>query len=104
MHEWLDIISVNLWNILISLANLAILFFLLKRFLFKPVKAAIAAREEAVAKEYRDAEEAKAAAEETKKRWDERMLRAESEAGEILKNASAAAKSCAGPICWPFSR
>ena len=92
MHEWLDIISVNLWNILISLANLAILFFLLKRFLFKPVKAAIAAREEAVAKEYRDAEEAKAAAEETKRRWDERMLRAESEAGEILKNASAAAE------------
>ena len=38
------------------------LFLLLKKFLFKPVKAAVAAREEAVAKEYRDAEEAKAAA------------------------------------------
>ncbi|MBR5742909.1 MAG: F0F1 ATP synthase subunit B [Clostridia bacterium] len=92
MHEWLDIISVNLWDVLISLANLAILFLLLKRFLYKPVKAAIAAREEAVAKEYRDAEEAKAAAEADRKAWDERMRLAESEAGEILKQASAAAE------------
>ena len=98
MQEWLDIISVNLWNILISLSNLAILFLLLKKFLYKPVKAAIAAREETVAKEYRDAEEAKARAEETKKEWDERMLRAESEAGEILKKASSAAERQSGAI------
>ena len=33
----LDVISVNIWHILISLANLAILFFVVKRFLFAPV-------------------------------------------------------------------
>ena len=30
----LDIISVNIWQILISLANLLIMFLILKRFLF----------------------------------------------------------------------
>ena len=35
----LDIISVNLWQILISLANLLIITFVLKRFLFKRVQA-----------------------------------------------------------------
>ena len=34
----LDVISVNLWQILISLANLAILFLLVKKLFYKPVK------------------------------------------------------------------
>ena len=37
----LDIISVNLWQILISLANLLIITFILKRFLFKRVQAVL---------------------------------------------------------------
>ena len=34
----LDVISVNIWQILASLANLLLLTWILKRFLFKPVK------------------------------------------------------------------
>ena len=34
----LSIISVNIWQILISFANLAILTWIIKKFLFKPVK------------------------------------------------------------------
>ena len=34
----LDIISINIWHIVISLANLVILFLILKKLLFKPVK------------------------------------------------------------------
>ena len=34
----LDVISVNIWQILISLCNLVILFLILKKFLFKPVQ------------------------------------------------------------------
>ena len=41
----LDIISVNLWQILISLANLLIIFTILKRFLFKPVQKVVADRQ-----------------------------------------------------------
>ena len=36
--QTLDVISVNLWQILISLINLFLLFLILKKFLFKPVK------------------------------------------------------------------
>ena len=46
----LDIISVNLWQILISLANLLIITFVLKRFLFKRVQAVLTARQEQVSK------------------------------------------------------
>ena len=52
----LEVISINLWDVLISLANLAILFVLIKKFLYKPVKKVIAARQEAIAKEYAEAE------------------------------------------------
>ena len=36
--QTLSIISVNIWNMLISLANLAILYWLISKFLYKPVK------------------------------------------------------------------
>ena len=37
MVQSLDIISVNIWQILISLANLLIIYRILSKFLFKPV-------------------------------------------------------------------
>ena len=45
MIQSLDVISVNLWDILISLANLLILFILVKKFLFKPVKKVLEKRQ-----------------------------------------------------------
>ena len=42
--QTLEVISINLWLVLISLANLAILYAILKKFLYKPVKATMAAR------------------------------------------------------------
>ena len=56
--QTLDVISVNLWQILISLANLVILYLLLKKFLFKPVHKFLAARKEEVENLYGEAEEA----------------------------------------------
>ena len=44
----LEIISVNIWSILVSLANLLIMFLILKRFLFKPVQKMMAARKQQV--------------------------------------------------------
>ena len=41
----LDIISINIWQVVISLANLVILFLILKKFLFEPVKKIKAQRE-----------------------------------------------------------
>ena len=54
----LDIISVNLWQILISLANLTILFLLLKKFLYKPVTKMLVARRAEIDSQYSDAQNA----------------------------------------------
>ena len=39
----LDVISINLWQMLISLCNLVILYAILKKFLYKPVRKALEA-------------------------------------------------------------
>ena len=54
----LEIISVNIWNILISLANLVILFLILKHFLFKPVKKVMDERAKSIQDGYDNAEKA----------------------------------------------
>jgi len=83
----LDIISVNLWQILISLANLLIMFLILKRFLFKPVQNVMAARQQQVDKLYGDAEADRDAAKGMKEEYETRLATAREEADGIVKNA-----------------
>ena len=83
----LDIISVNIWQIIISLCNLVILFLIIKKFLFKPAKDLMAKREAQIAETYAAAKEAKSAAEEDRSKWDEKMLSADEEAEKIIKKA-----------------
>lgn len=83
----LDIISVNIWQIVISLANLVILYLLFKKFLFKPVKKVIAKREAEVNAHYDNASKAEQEANELKASWETRMKSAEDEAGAIIKEA-----------------
>lgn len=83
----LDVISVNLWLILISLANLVILFLIVKRFLFKPVNKMLADRQSELDKRYNAADEAVRDAEEKQKLWNEKMVSVRSETEEILKKA-----------------
>lgn len=91
MPQTLDVISVNLWNILISLANLTILFWLVKKFLFAPVKRMFAARQAAIDHQYAAAEAAKAEAEAHKEAWQSKMASAEDEAKSIVKEAKESA-------------
>ena len=83
----LDIISVNLWQILISLANLLIIFLVLKKFLFKPVQVVFAQRQAQVDKLYGDAENDRKAAEGMKQEYETRLATAREEADGIVKNA-----------------
>lgn len=83
----LDIISVNIWQILISLANLVILFLIFKKFLFKPVKKIVAKREAEVSALYDEADKSRAGAQELKSSWEERMKTADDEADRIVKEA-----------------
>ena len=60
--QTLDVISVNLWQILASLGNLCLLFWIIKRFLYKPVKNILAKREGELEQQYVAAAEAEAEA------------------------------------------
>ena len=82
-----EIISVNLWQIVISLCNLVVMFLILKKFLFKPVKNMIAKREAEVQRQYDAAAEAKREAETDRDTWAQKMETAQSQADEIIDKA-----------------
>ncbi len=89
--QTLEIISVNLWQILISLANLLLIFLILKKFLWKPVKKVMDERQAAVDEQYAAAESAKAAAEADKAAYEAALAGAKTRAQEIVQDATAAA-------------
>lgn len=82
--QTLDIISVNIWSILISLANLVIIFLILRKLLFKSVKKTLDTRRAQIDKLYDDAGAAKAEAEGEKQLYDEKLAGAKEEAEGIL--------------------
>lgn len=88
----LDIISVNVWQILISLCNLLIMFLILKRFLFKPVKKMLAERQSAIDGQYADAAQDKERAAADRAEWEQKMTDAKQQAEEVVKTATAAAE------------
>lgn len=90
--ESLAVISVNIWQILISLANLLILFLIIKKLLFKPVKRVLAKRQETLDESYKAAEEANTEAQKKRDELDEKLSDAQNRADEILKDATDNAK------------
>ena len=88
----LDIISVNLWQILISLANLLVMLFIVKKFLFKPVMKMMQARQDQVDKIYDDANEDRSAAADMKQEYENRLAAAREEADGLVRNAVATAQ------------
>lgn len=88
----LDVISVNIWLIIISLCNLVILFLIIKKFLYKPVKKMLAERQNQLDKKYSDAEDAKLEAESDRRAWSEKISEAQNEADSIIENAQIQAK------------
>ena len=89
----LGIISVNIWSILISLANLTILFLILKRFLFKPVQNMLNTRRNEIDSQYDAATNAKQNAEQMQSELTERLAGAKQEAESIVKEAADIAKA-----------
>lgn len=83
----LDIISVNLWQILISLANLLVMLFIVKKFLFKPVMKMMQARQDQVDKIYDDANQDRTQAADMKQEYENRLAAAREEADGLVRNA-----------------
>ncbi len=94
----LEVISVNFWQIVISLANLTLLFLLVKKFLFAPVEKMLSKRQDDIDNQYRDAFEAKRLADEDRNMWSDKLKKADIEADEIIQNASDSAKINADKI------
>ena len=88
----LDVISVNLWQILISLANLTIIFLIVKKFLFKPVKNILAKRQAELDEQYDKAYSANENAQSNMQAWEEKMKSADDEADDIIKKATDVAR------------
>lgn len=88
----LGVISVNLWDIVVSLLNLLILFLLIKKFLFKPVNNMLKKRQSEIDERYNAADEAKRLAEEDKLLWDEKIGTVKAETDEMMKKAQDSAK------------
>ena len=96
--QTLDIISVNLWQILISLINLALLFLIIKKFLFKPVKNVLDKRRREIDQQYAAAEAAETQANESRRDWEQKLSGARAEADAILTEATEQAKSRADKL------
>ena len=83
----LDIISINIWQVVISLANLVILFLILKKFLFEPVKKIKTQRENEIETQYKKAEKASKEADDLKAGWEDKITTADQKADEIISEA-----------------
>lgn len=90
--QTLDVISVNIWQILISLLNLYILFLIVKLFLFKPVKSVLAERQRELDTQYAAAEDAEREALANRRAWETKMRGAKAEADAIVQSAADQAK------------
>ena len=83
-----EIISVNIWQIVVSLLNLLILFLIIKKFLYKPVKNVLKSRQEKLDESYQRAEEYLTQAEESKNQLQAELDSAQIKAEEILNDAT----------------
>ena len=90
--QFLDVISVNIWAILASLANLLILAWIIKRFLFKPVKKMVDARRAAIDEDYAKADAARTEAEELRLNYEASMAAAQQTSDQIIAEASRTAE------------
>ena len=94
----LDVISVNVWAILASLANLLILTKIVKKFLFKPVNKIVDSRRAAIDDDYAQAKAAREAAEEERLNYAAAMSAAKQTSDQIIADATRTAEHRAGEI------
>ncbi len=90
--QTLDVISVNIWQMIVSLANLVLLFLIVKKFLYKPVKNMLETRQNAIESDYNAAKEAKEQAFSDKKAYEEKLQTASAKADDVIKSAVDTAK------------
>ncbi len=88
MDEFLSFVTIDVWTMIMTWGNLLILFLLMKKFLFGPVKKIMDERQAEIEKNINDAEAAKTDAETLKAEYEDRLKSAKKEADTILSTAS----------------
>ena len=83
-----EIISVNIWQIVVSLCNLVILFLIVKKFLYKPVCKMLKNREELLEKQKEEARQNLESAQSAKEELENQLAGAKDKANEILAEAT----------------
>lgn len=84
----LDVISLNIWQILISLCNLLIIFLLFKKFLYARVRKFLDKRKENVDAQYSRAREAEESALSDKREYENKLRDVKTETDEMIKAAA----------------
>ncbi len=74
-------------NLLFTVINILILYFIVQRFLFKPVQKILAARQAEIDRQYADAQNAQTTAQEMKERYETSAKKIDDEKDAILTDA-----------------
>ena len=82
-----DFVGVNLWTMLFAWLNLLILYIILKKIAFVPLKNMIDSRQKEVDDMYSDAESSRAEAESLRADYEDKLANAKEESEEIVKSA-----------------
>lgn len=83
-----DFISLELWTSIFTLCNLVILFFVMKKLLFKPVKKMIDSRQQEVDEMYANANQDKEAAAQMKADYEQKLAHVSEQSAQMLKDAT----------------
>lgn len=96
--ESLPVISVNIWSIVVSLANLLILTWVIRKFLFKRVQKVLDDRRAAIDEDYARAKSAQEEAEENRRNYEAAMAAAAQTSDQIIADATRLAEHRSGEI------
>ena len=87
LDEFEEFVGVNFWTMLFAWLNLFILYLVLKKLLFKPVKKMIDSRQNEIDNMYSDAEANLKDAEKLKSEYEDKIAKANEESEHILRTA-----------------
>ena len=93
MGEFEALLGVNPWTALFALANFLFLFFMLRKFLFKPVMKMIDDRQKEIVDLYKDAEDAKKDAQAKQQEYDRKLSAAQQTSEQLVREAVARGQS-----------
>lgn len=87
MEKYLSFVTIDVWTLVFTWANLLILFLLMKKFLFNPIKNVLKQREDEIKSLYDSASSSNEDAKKLKEEYEQKLDSAKQEASSIVKAA-----------------